>query len=95
MHYNVTTTEFEGDCVELEHSPATDPAAYADKTLPVEHFERGNLIVTDNLDRRAQLTEKVHEVVGKAIVVIDQNEHRLSVSKPIALVTYHGRKLEI
>ena len=42
MHYNVTTTEFEGDCVELEHSPETDPSAYADKELPVEHFERAS-----------------------------------------------------
>ena len=42
-----------------------------------------------------QFSKKMNEVVGEAVIVIDQNEHRLSVSKPIALVTYHGRKLEI
>ena len=42
MHYNVTTTEFEGDCIELEHVPTADPAAVADETLPVEHFERAS-----------------------------------------------------
>ena len=38
MHYNLTATEFTTDCVELMHSPSNDPAAIADKTLPVGHW---------------------------------------------------------
>ena len=36
MHYAIATTEFMGDCQELLHQPVDDPAAIADKTLPVE-----------------------------------------------------------
>ena len=38
MHYKLTAIAFDTDCVELMHSPSNDPAAIADKTLPVGHW---------------------------------------------------------
>ena len=38
MHYTLNVEEFTTDCAELMHTPSNDPAAIADKTLPVEHW---------------------------------------------------------
>ena len=42
MQYDVTVEEFTGPCIELLHQPDLDPAAIADQTLPIEHFERAS-----------------------------------------------------
>ena len=42
MHYTLIAEEFTTSCVELMHAPSNDSAAIADKTLPVEHFERAS-----------------------------------------------------
>jgi hypothetical protein len=42
MHYTLEAVAFTGPCEELVHQPSDDPAAVADKTLPVEHFERAS-----------------------------------------------------
>ena len=42
MHYKLVAEEFTTNCVELMHVPTDDPSAVADKTLPVEHFERAS-----------------------------------------------------
>ena len=42
MHYTLTADTFVGECLEQIHAPSDDPAAYADQTLPVEHFERAS-----------------------------------------------------
>ena len=40
--YDIEVSEFTGACVEEIHAEASDPAAIADSTLPVEHFERAS-----------------------------------------------------
>src|SRR5690606_2094078 len=52
--------------------------------------QRG-LIVADHGEFRAHLAEKLHEVVGEAVVVIDHENHGLSSSSGTAFVSNPSR----
>ena len=40
-----------------------------------QHLVDGHLVVTVDAGRRAQFAEEMHEVVGEAVVVIDERQH--------------------
>src|SRR5262245_57381180 len=47
----------------------------------LHHFSNADLIVAENLTTRTQLAQEVDEVVGKAVVVVDQDQHDLGLGE--------------
>ena len=66
MNYQVTATKFTGSCEEFIHAPSDDPAAIADLTLPIEHFERASCDPYQWFDMYLNVTD---EMVSKQVRV--------------------------
>jgi len=60
-----------GDCQELLHQPVDDPAAIADKTLPVEHFERASCGANQWYDFYFDSTEHMVEIEDNIVFEVE------------------------
>ena len=71
-----------GPCTPNEAGVCLDLIKKAGPNIPLlgvclgHHFVSRNLVIANDKAFRAELAEIVDEIVGKAVVVIDQDQHR-------------------